>query len=390
MFKRKISELESIIDTYQDMLFQFAYYRIGSFEIAQDIVQELFIKLFQEQSKLNKISNIKGYLLKSISNRCIDYHRQKRWDIIPIEGAHKEASDESQQHYYNDFITIEQILSSIPYEQAKAAIEQIVKANYFSVTAKMRTKPNENFSHIDPSLEFININFTKLCNAPYQWHIEKENGRRATFNGDSVFLWSCNSPLGFKGGRDYQFGVLEEFSTMLEPRELLNYELQQLSSENSSFTIKTINNQTTLTIESSAIGNFANDYMLNSTISESQNRRIYKFDRETEELKSFIVTIFIEGEEIIVLESCNIQYNDTFVAGNITTIPNIEWREIELPKGDKTLTNMSALQAVTKILNSLEVENFELIESAFHYYDSNFIKDKFMGLKVIEIGKPFK
>ena len=58
--KRKIDELERIIEEYQDALFSFAFFRVGSFEIAQDIVQDAFLLLYQKGTSLNNVANVKS------------------------------------------------------------------------------------------------------------------------------------------------------------------------------------------------------------------------------------------------------------------------------------------------------------------------------------------
>jgi RNA polymerase sigma-70 factor (ECF subfamily) len=81
MFKitnNKINELESIIEEYQNQLFSFAFFRVGSYDTAQDIVQDVFLKFFQNKKTLSSVKNVKTYLLKSISNACVDYIKKIR------------------------------------------------------------------------------------------------------------------------------------------------------------------------------------------------------------------------------------------------------------------------------------------------------------------------
>lgn len=114
----KITDLERIIDEYQDQLFSFAFFRVGSFDVAQDIVQESFLHLYRKNHKLSEVSNLKGYLLKAISNRCIDYRRRNKIHLS-VDLLSNVADDCEQKVFVEEFIEIETILSGIPPEQAE-------------------------------------------------------------------------------------------------------------------------------------------------------------------------------------------------------------------------------------------------------------------------------
>ncbi|MDR2064499.1 MAG: RNA polymerase sigma factor [Prevotellaceae bacterium] len=122
--KNKINELESIIEEYQDQLFSFAFFRVGSYDIAQDIVQDVFLKFFQNKRTLVSVKNIKTYLLKSIANACIDYKRKYgkiKMDNIESVGndiADDEKNDEEKM-CIAEFMRIEDLLSELPDEQAE-------------------------------------------------------------------------------------------------------------------------------------------------------------------------------------------------------------------------------------------------------------------------------
>jgi len=139
----KLKELENVITEYQDHLFRFAFFRTGSYADSQDIVQEVFIKLYKENRYLTSINNIKFYLFRSISNACIDYHRRKgkskidRLDTvsIPINLYVKEASHELIQ--MEEYYRIEKILSELPEEQAETLRLRILDDLNFTEIAQI-------------------------------------------------------------------------------------------------------------------------------------------------------------------------------------------------------------------------------------------------------------
>lgn len=121
----KLKELEKVITEFQDQLFRFAFFRTGCFADSQDIVQEVFIKLYKENGHLASINNIKFYLFRSIANACIDYQRKSKrlkFDslekaIIPYNLNAKDASHELL--LVEEYSRIEGLLKKLPEEQAE-------------------------------------------------------------------------------------------------------------------------------------------------------------------------------------------------------------------------------------------------------------------------------
>ena len=64
----RLRELEKIVRKEQDRLFRFAYMRIGNRADAEDILQDVFLKLFRSEESLRQISNLEHYLIRSVGN----------------------------------------------------------------------------------------------------------------------------------------------------------------------------------------------------------------------------------------------------------------------------------------------------------------------------------
>ncbi|MDR1984698.1 MAG: RNA polymerase sigma factor [Prevotellaceae bacterium] len=137
--KNKINELESIIEEYQNQLFSFAFFRVGSYYIAQDIVQDVFLKFFQDKKNYNHIKNMKTYLLKSVSNACIDYKRKYgKIKIVPIDFINNDvADDDEEQKCVAEFLRIEDLLNELPAEQSDVIKLKFVDGLNFVETAEI-------------------------------------------------------------------------------------------------------------------------------------------------------------------------------------------------------------------------------------------------------------
>ena len=112
----RLNELESIIVREQDMLFRFAYMRVGRRADAEDIVQDVFLKLFRSSESLKSVRNVKHYLIRSISNACKDFHRRKQ-DILPLEKAEREMVSDDDLKMYEEYLRITVLARTLPQEQ---------------------------------------------------------------------------------------------------------------------------------------------------------------------------------------------------------------------------------------------------------------------------------
>ena len=114
--QQRLNELESIIVREQDMLFRFAYMRVGRRTDAEDIVQDVFLKLFRSSESLKSVRNVKHYLIRSISNACRDFHRRKQ-DILPLEKAEREMASDDDLKMYEEYLRITALARTLPPEQ---------------------------------------------------------------------------------------------------------------------------------------------------------------------------------------------------------------------------------------------------------------------------------
>jgi RNA polymerase sigma-70 factor (family 1) len=62
---------------YKDMV-MFAFSFTHEMTDSEEIVQDVFVKLWDGHENLNITVSIKSFLLKIIQNRCIDWHRHKK------------------------------------------------------------------------------------------------------------------------------------------------------------------------------------------------------------------------------------------------------------------------------------------------------------------------
>lgn len=111
--------MERAITLHQDMLFRFAFFRTGSLTDAEDIVQEVFLKMYDGNRNLSRIENMKGYLLRSVSNACNDCCKRRKKRTVPLEQVRTVSEESDGKAWEREYTRIEELLAGLPCEQAE-------------------------------------------------------------------------------------------------------------------------------------------------------------------------------------------------------------------------------------------------------------------------------
>lgn len=72
-------EFQHIVTPIQDKMYRFALRMVKSIPEAEDVVQEVLIKLWQQRDRLSQISNIEAWSIRLIRNQSIDKLRRKKY-----------------------------------------------------------------------------------------------------------------------------------------------------------------------------------------------------------------------------------------------------------------------------------------------------------------------
>lgn len=123
----KSKETEQMMEAERNGLLQYACYRLGNIEDAEDAVQDVFVKMQQRLTeKREDIKNLTAYLYRTLANLCISRQREaKRTLIIPIDGLPDPIEPETED-FEQEFRRINQLLSEIPDEQA-----EVIRLRFF-------------------------------------------------------------------------------------------------------------------------------------------------------------------------------------------------------------------------------------------------------------------
>jgi len=92
---------EKFIKFYEELadpIFRHCFFRVSSRELAKDIVQETFTRVWQYLADGKEISNMKAFLYTTTNNLIIDYYRKRRESSLEtMEESGFNPSDSSHE-----------------------------------------------------------------------------------------------------------------------------------------------------------------------------------------------------------------------------------------------------------------------------------------------------
>jgi RNA polymerase sigma-70 factor (ECF subfamily) len=79
-----------------DKMYRIAYRLLGNSESAKDVLQELYLKLWEKRSDLHKINSIDAFACTILKNKCLDKIRLQKpvidIDVLKSHGDNPEAT----------------------------------------------------------------------------------------------------------------------------------------------------------------------------------------------------------------------------------------------------------------------------------------------------------
>jgi len=88
-------EFEKILNEYKNYLFKMIYSYIQNREDSEDILQEVFLKLYVNLSKIKEPEKLKYYLIKLCRSKIYDFLRKKKRQNLLHQKAQQMQSSKS-------------------------------------------------------------------------------------------------------------------------------------------------------------------------------------------------------------------------------------------------------------------------------------------------------
>ena len=78
-------------------LLRFALQILQDEEEAKDVLQDIFLKLWQKRDELEKVENLEAFVLRMIRNRCLDLIRARRTVSMEVVKKHPFQEEERSE-----------------------------------------------------------------------------------------------------------------------------------------------------------------------------------------------------------------------------------------------------------------------------------------------------
>ncbi len=114
----KDDKLSRILEEERPHLLQYACYRLGSLEDAEDAVQDLFLQLHSRPSADTAPDHWQRFVYRSLRNLCTDRLRRNHVPLIPLDQL-PDMCEEPPSDFDQEVRIILSLLATLPDEQAE-------------------------------------------------------------------------------------------------------------------------------------------------------------------------------------------------------------------------------------------------------------------------------
>ena len=119
------SELASLVEDYADLLVWHAFRLLGSMPDAEDVVQDVFVRVFSTGPR-DEVASVRAYLYRAVGNACTDLMRSRtrsarRSEPVDLDRLPTVADGPPEAaQAVEESGRIEALLGQLPREQAEA------------------------------------------------------------------------------------------------------------------------------------------------------------------------------------------------------------------------------------------------------------------------------
>lgn len=145
--------LQSLFDQYYVQLVHYALKIIADPETSEEIVQDVFVSIWNNRQKL-EINSFHAYLSRAVRNKCITYIQSKMRNQEPVENVMYAAKDEVSQHS----MELEELTDAL--KEAENLLPQQTRL-VFSLSRHSEMTYNEISKELDISVKTVEYHISK-------------------------------------------------------------------------------------------------------------------------------------------------------------------------------------------------------------------------------------
>jgi len=151
----------AVFDHYSKFVYSFAYKLVRSTEVAEEVVQDIFMKVWEGKEKLLNIDNFGAYLNVLVRNHSLNLLRQlaKKQTVDLYTVSDLPVQDYSTEHtidYRDTLMILEEVLDVLPDHQREVyKLCHLEGLRYEEAAAKLDISTNTVHYHMKLALKTI-------------------------------------------------------------------------------------------------------------------------------------------------------------------------------------------------------------------------------------------
>lgn len=162
-----VEAFNMVYKKYARKLYAFALKYLKSVEEAEELVQSVFVKLWENQSKLKKETSFQSYLFTIAYNEICNMFRRRKYQQeyaanTKITKIEFEDSSETQINYQSTLQQIEIIIGKLPENQRRAFVKSRLEGRSTKeIASEIGLSPGTVDNYISDALKLIRNNLNE-------------------------------------------------------------------------------------------------------------------------------------------------------------------------------------------------------------------------------------
>ena len=165
-FNRK-KKFENLFLEFNKALIMFAYRYIEDISICEDIVQNTFVNLWNDDIFLKPKISLKAYLYKVVKNKCLNHIRSEKSKNRAYDNFMSFLSDSVIEHSMMKeglYSRIHNVIKELPEKQQKVILMSMNSYSNLEISEEMNISTNTTRSHKRRAYEKLRYDLKKYIN----------------------------------------------------------------------------------------------------------------------------------------------------------------------------------------------------------------------------------
>jgi len=284
-------------------------------------------------------------------------------------------------------------------EVLTSAINAVQNVYSIHIKAQLRTLPQDNFSYINPTLDFVPVEmWAKYCeDGRPRMRIDKPR-RQLTMDGQNATMIINHNDVVQIKTRAYACFNSDWLSSLMDVNGLLETELKLAKDDKKheiSIYHEEIDGQDKLILQRYSQANVSkDDYLRNAFIQDAERAYYYYFNPKTKLLEGMRLFVHTDEQDVLIFEITDIQYNPEIADSLFTLdIPKdaIYHKDPEILPDNEKYANMTPKEVAQAFFTACAEENWdEYLKFTDESRVSEGWKRVIGGIEIIKIGEPFQ